>query len=104
MRLVWAGLGAAVAIAVVYQIGRARSAVDSVARAATPEGVTAAATRGVSEIRDLVREIRTVMHEQERRLTADMLPDPADEAAARAHRAARGSGRRHDEDWDDAEF
>ena len=76
MRFVWAGVGAAVAVAVLYQVGRARSAADSVARTLTPQGLAEALTQGVEELRLVGAELRTAMREQEARLGADLLPPP----------------------------
>lgn len=87
MRIVWAGLGAAVAVAVLYQVGRARSAVDSVARTLTPQGMAEALTQGVAELRLVGRELREAMTEREGELTRDLLPPPEVVAHARTVRA-----------------
>lgn len=105
MRLFWVGVGAAAAVAVVYQIGRAKSAADSVARTMTPEGFSDAVTRGVNELRDIAREISAAMSEQESRLTEEFLPDPQTEASARTTRAARSAAPRPATDpWGGAEI
>lgn len=105
-RIVWAGVGAVIAVVVVYQVGRARSAADSVARTLTTEGLADAVTRGVAELRALGAELTTAMREQEDRLTADLLPDPADEADARTYRASRPrrAARGAEDPWDDPDF
>ncbi|HCX84628.1 MAG TPA: hypothetical protein DHV14_05720 [Micrococcales bacterium] len=104
-RLVWAGLGAAVAVAVVYQVGRARSAADSVARTLTPRGLADAVTRGVTELRVAAGEVAEAMREQEARLAADLLPPPDAVAESRTHRAARTRPRAADAwDVDDEDF
>ncbi|WP_454294694.1 hypothetical protein [Salana multivorans] len=108
MKLVWAGLGAVVTVAVLYQVGRARAAADSVAKTLTPEGLVEALSQGVDELRLVGRELRTAMREQEARLTADLLPPPEvvdDARTLRAGRPARAVGRGADYDpWDDADF
>lgn len=105
MRLLWVGVGAAAAVVVVYQLGRAKSAADSVARTMTAEGFADAVTRGVNELREIAREISAAMAEQERRLSEEFLPDPRDEAAARTTYANRsGSGRPATDPWGEAEF
>lgn len=103
MKLFWIGVGAAAAVAVVYQLGRAKSAADSVARTMTPEGFADAVTRGVTELREVAQEIAAAMREQEQRLTQEFLPSPEAEAAARTTRASRTRGTVPDP-WDDAEF
>lgn len=111
MKVVWAVGGAAVAIVVLYQVGRARSAYDSAARTLTPGGLTDALTSGVEELRAVGRELAAAMREQEGRLSADLLAPPEEVAQARTDRAARAAlpGRRRassDPDpWDvDDEF
>lgn len=108
MKVVWAVAGAAVAVAVLYQVGRARSAADSVARTLTPAGLTDAITRGVDELRAVGTEIASAMREQEQRLSADLLAAPEAVDEARTARAARTGGRRSRPDndpWDlDDEF
>lgn len=91
MKIVWAGIGAAVAVVVLYQVGRARSAADSVAKTLTPEGLVEALTQGVDELRLVGRELRGAMREQEARLTADLLPAPEVVDDARTLRAAARS-------------
>ena len=102
MKVMWAVAGAAAAVTVLYQIGRARSAADSVARTLTPAGLTDAITRGVAELTSVGSEIAAAMREQEQRLAADLLaaPEVADEA--RTYRAARAGRRTRPENdpWD----
>lgn len=97
--LLWAVGGAAVALVVLHQIGRARSAADSVARTMTPAGFAEAVTAGMAELRATAGEIGEAMREQESTLTAQMLPDPAVQDQARSYRASRG---RHaaESEWD----
>ncbi|PFG19626.1 hypothetical protein [Serinibacter salmoneus] len=99
--LLWAVGGAAIAVVVLHQIGRARSAADSVARTLTPVGFAEAVTAGLAELRAVAGEVGEAMREQESTLTSQMLPDPADEAAARTYRAERASrARPGTEDWE----
>lgn len=105
MRLVWAGVGAAVAVAVLVQVGRARSAASSVARTLTPQGLAEALNQGVAELRVLAGELATAMREHEAALAADFLPSPQQEASARTLRAARNRPRDARTDpWDDVDF
>ncbi|PWD49757.1 hypothetical protein C8046_02615 [Serinibacter arcticus] len=108
MKAVWAVAGAAVAVAVLVQLGRARSAADSVARTMTTTGLVDALNRGVDEIRAVGGELAAAMREQEDRLSADLLAAPEDVAEARTHRAgrsARRQGRPAADPWDvDDEF
>jgi hypothetical protein len=88
MRLGWVAVGATAAVVIVYQLGRARSTADSVARTFTPEGLTQALTRGVDEFTSVGREIAAAMREQEASLTRQLLAPPDELAAARTSTAA----------------
>ena len=100
MRLGWVAVGAAAAVAIVYQLGRARSTADSVARTFTPEGLTQALTRGIDEFASVGRELAAAMREQEANLTSQLLAPPEDLAAARTSTAARRSRARSASVWD----
>lgn len=107
MKFLWAGIGAGVAVAVLYQVGRARAAADSVAKTMTPQGLFEALNQGVAELRLVGRELSAAMREQEARLTADMLPAPDVVADARTLRAGRASTRGaivSASPWDDDDF
>lgn len=86
-RVFWVAAGAAIAVGVLYQVGRAASAASSAAKTLTPQGFSAALTAGVAELRVLGADLAAAMREQEDRLSRDFLPDPRDEAAARTRRA-----------------
>lgn len=105
MKLLWIGLGASVAFAVVYQLGRAKSAADSVARTMTPEGFAQAFSKGVDEISSLVSEIGAAMQEQEARLSEEFLPDPESERTTRTSYANRpGAAGAGAGAWDDVDL
>ncbi|QOR69063.1 hypothetical protein IM660_09925 [Ruania alkalisoli] len=90
-RLLWVGVGVAVTVVVLRQVGKANERVGAIARAVSPAGLAESVTTLAEAARDLTDQLRSSMAEHEDRLTAALLPSEEEQARARQNRAARNA-------------